>query len=39
VGGVLIQKGKVVSIPSDVDSDNDGFAMTYGSTAPSAPSP
>jgi Peptidase A4 family len=39
LGGVLIQKGKVVSIPSDVDSDDDGFAMAYGPIAPSAPSP
>jgi hypothetical protein len=38
-GGELIQNGHVVSIPSPPDRDTtpDGFAMSYGSTAPSAP--
>lgn len=37
-GGELIQKGKVVSIPSPPDTDRDGFAMSHGSIAPPAPS-
>jgi hypothetical protein len=36
-GGELIQKRKVDSVPSAPDSDTDGFAMAYGSTAPSPP--
>jgi len=35
--GVMIQKGVQVSTPSGPDSDTDGFNISYGSTAPSAP--
>jgi hypothetical protein len=42
-GGELIQKRQVVSIPSGPDVElpsapSDGFAMSYGSSAPNAPS-
>ncbi len=37
-GGEMIQQGKVVSIPSNPDSDNDGFNVSYGSIAPPPPS-
>jgi hypothetical protein len=37
-GGELLKGRKVVSIPSDPDSDTDGFNMAYGSVAPSPPS-
>jgi hypothetical protein len=36
-GGYMVQRGGIVSIPSSPDSDTDGFAIAYGSTAPSAP--
>lgn len=36
-GGVMIQRSGQVSTPSNPDSDTDGFAMNYGSTAPSPP--
>ncbi len=37
-GGVLIQRNRQVSTPSNPDSDTDGFNMAYGSTAPAPPS-
>jgi hypothetical protein len=37
-GGELLKGRKIVSIPSDPDSDTDGFNMAYGSHAPSPPS-
>ncbi len=37
-GGVMIQKSRQVSTPSNPDSDTDGFNMAYGSTAPAPPS-
>lgn len=36
-GGALVQHGSQVSTPSNPDSDTDGFAIAYGSTAPAAP--
>jgi hypothetical protein len=36
-GGVMVQKGIVVSTPSLPDSDTDGFNISYGATAPAAP--
>lgn len=36
--GVMIQRNTQVSTPSSPDTDTDGFAMAYGSTAPGAPS-
>jgi len=36
-GGVMVQKRQQVSTPSQPDSDTDGFAVAYGSTAPAAP--
>ena len=36
-GGDLVQNGRIVSIPSGPDHDTDGFAIAYGSTAPSPP--
>jgi hypothetical protein len=36
-GGRMVQSG-VVSIPSNPDSDTDGFNVSYGSTAPAPPS-
>jgi len=36
-GGDMIQGGKVVSIPSNPDSDSDGFNVAYGASAPSPP--
>lgn len=35
--GVMVQRAGQVSTPSNPDSDSDGFAMRYGSTAPSPP--
>jgi hypothetical protein len=37
-GGYLVQKQRIVSIPSVPDSDTDGFNVSYGSTAPAPPS-
>jgi hypothetical protein len=37
-GGYLVQKQRIVSIPSVPDGDTDGFNMAYGSTAPAPPS-
>jgi Peptidase A4 family len=37
-GGELLKGRKVVSIPSNPDSDTDGFNMAYGSVAPNPPS-
>lgn len=37
-GGVMIQRGIQVSTPSSPDKDTDGFAISYGSAAPKAPS-
>lgn len=37
-GEIVNSRGQVLSIPSAPDSDTDGFAMAYGSTAPSPPS-
>ena len=37
-GGVMVQKRVQVSTPSAPDSDGDGFNMSYGATAPAAPS-
>ena len=36
-GGELVQGRSVVSIPSVPDSDHDGFNISYGASAPSAP--
>ena len=36
--GVMVQRNKQVSTPSNPDSDTDGFQMAYGSTAPAPPS-
>jgi hypothetical protein len=36
-GGEMVQT-RVVSIPSNPDSDTDGFNVSYGSTAPAPPS-
>jgi hypothetical protein len=36
-GGVMVQRAGQVSTPSNPDSDTDGFAMRYGSTAPAPP--
>ena len=36
-GGVMIQHNSQVSTPSTPDRDTDGFNVSYGSTAPSAP--
>ena len=36
-GGVMIQKGRQVSTPSNPDRDTDGFNAAYGSTAPAPP--
>jgi hypothetical protein len=36
-GGVMIQKHRQVSTPSNPDSDTDGFNMAYGATAPAPP--
>lgn len=36
--GVMIQKGRQVSTPSDPDSDVDGYTCAYGSKQPSPPS-
>ena len=37
-GGVMVQRyGQQVSTPSNPDSETDGFAMRYGSTAPAPP--
>jgi len=36
-GGVMIQRNHQVSTPSVPDSDQDGFNMAYGSSAPAAP--
>jgi hypothetical protein len=36
-GGVMVQKSHQVSTPSVPDRDADGFNMSYGSTAPTAP--
>jgi len=38
-GGELVSGRNVVSIPSNPDSDTDGFNMAYGSSAPNPPSP
>lgn len=35
--GVLIQKGAIVSIPSLPDTNDDGFAISYGSVQPNPP--
>ena len=37
-GGDMVQNGVVVSIPSNPDSDADGFNVAYGSSQPSPPS-
>ena len=37
-GGVMVQKRAQVSTPSVPDSEGDGFNVSYGSTAPPAPS-
>lgn len=36
-GGVMVQKNRVVSTPSNPDSDTDGFNMAFGATAPAPP--
>lgn len=36
-GGEMVQQGQVVSIPSNPDSDSDGFNVSYGSTQPAPP--
>jgi Peptidase A4 family len=36
-GGVLVQKSAIVSIPSNPDSDADGFVIAHGSSQPSPP--
>lgn len=37
-GGYMVQKQRIVSIPSVPDADTDGFNVSYGSTAPAPPS-
>jgi hypothetical protein len=37
-GGEMIQQGQVVSIPSNPDTDTDGFNVSYGSAQPAPPS-
>jgi len=37
-GGDMVQQGQVVSIPSNPDSDTDGFNVSYGSAQPAPPS-
>lgn len=36
-GGLMVQKRRVVSTPSNPDSDTDGFNMAFGATAPAPP--
>jgi hypothetical protein len=36
-GGYMVQKQRIVSIPSVPDADTDGFNVSYGSTAPPPP--
>jgi len=36
-GGILVQKNTIESIPSNPDSDKDGFAIPHGSTQPDPP--
>jgi hypothetical protein len=36
-GGYLVQSRKVVEVPSNPDSDTDGFNSAYGNTQPAPP--